>query len=141
MPVTMRRESDIRSHNRSGRGRRARDRLLSGEPAAATELLGPGQASSELDNLLMFVADDLRESTLSLSGIEAHLVAVQRLLRAGELEPGEVDEAVGADLDGRLDALADSLGSLQRRLQRLRAVAREAAPAPVLARLDLTSER
>lgn len=126
----MRRESDIRSHNRSDRGRRARDRLLAGEPDP--ELLG--QVSSELDNLLMFVADDLRESALSLAGIEAHLVAVQRLLGEGALEPAEVDAAVGVDLDGRLDALADSLQSLQRRLQRLRAACGSSPPA-VIARL------
>jgi hypothetical protein len=126
----MRRESDIRSHNRSGRGRRARDRLAAGEPDS--ELYG--QVSSELDNLLMFVADDLRESTLSLAGIEAHLVAVHRLLGEGALEPGEVDAAVGVDLDGRLDALADSLQSLQRRLQRLRAACGTPQPA-VIARL------
>jgi len=110
----MRRHSDSNDGRRTGRGRRARDRLLKGEaPQAAT-------TSSELSNLLYFVGDDLRESAMAVGGIESFLVKVEALLA----DPKMTAEAIAglgryADIAQRVDDLGDVLDSLCRSLFRL----------------------
>ena len=114
--MTVRRESDIRSGPRTGAGRRARDRLLTGTPPATA---GP-RPDSDLEHLLLFVGDDLRESALAVGGIEAFLVQVRGVLEngdAGELAP----LADSSDLDDRLAALDTALTALRRSLRRVSA--------------------
>ena len=115
----MRRLSDIRSGSRTGCGRRARDRLLSGEPVAAPAL---DPRNSELDNLLLFVADDLREPALAVGGIEAFLVEVEDLLGRSDLGTEHLSELLGAhDVEHRVAEMDDALASLLRSLRRVRA--------------------
>lgn len=111
----MRRHSDTNDGRRTGRGRRARDRLLTGEPPCAVT------QSSELSNLLFFVGDDLREAALAVGGIEAFLVKVEELLGGGQLSAravGELERYV--EVNQRVEHLGDALDSLCRSLYRLR---------------------
>jgi hypothetical protein len=110
----MRRSSDIGPGNRSGRGRRARDRLLrdeNPEPAATT---------SEVANRVLLSGDDLREAALALSGIEAFLCAADRVLD-GAPAPADIEKLLaGADIGDRLADLDAALGSLVQGLSHLR---------------------
>jgi hypothetical protein len=119
----MRRESDIRSNGRSGRGRRARDRLLGDDPPGGeADLLA--DPDSELCNLLLLSGDDLREAALAVGGIEQYLVAVHGAL-ADERGCGARTAALleRDDLDERLGALEEALVALRRRLHRIRVAA------------------
>lgn len=111
----MRRESDTKPRERTGRGRRARDRLLSGEPTDAG-----ADAGSELEHLRFFVADDLREAALALGGIERFLVEVEGAVTAGPSTEELLDVLAGTDLEDRLDELSNALCGLARSLDRLR---------------------
>lgn len=107
----MRRASDHSEGERTGAGRRARDRMLSGQtlPGAAI------RSRHELRNLILFLADDLRESALAVGGIEEFLVRAQRLLEKPDLTPDEL--ATVADdrqVVERFDLLSDALSSLRR---------------------------
>jgi len=114
----MRRQSDIRDQTRTGQGRRARDRLLVGEvppvPDAAARL-----SPSEIENLLLFVSDDLRESALAVSGIEAFLVRAQRLLESRAASAEDIAELLQTDLEDRVQSLDDALGALRRSMTEL----------------------
>jgi|GEM_PF-2777233 len=111
----MRRYSDTNDGGRTGRGRRARDRLLRGEPPQASA------SSSELSNLLYFVGDDLREAAMAVGGIEAFLVAVEELLADPAVSAAAVGELDSyAQVNERIERLGDSMDSLCRSLYRLR---------------------
>ena len=113
----MRRSSDIRAENRTGRGRRARDRLMRDEAPAAIGIA----ASAEVQNRLLLSGDDLREAAVALAGIEAFLCAADALLD-GEPAPVDVEQLLaGADLGDRLQDLDAALGSLVQGLAHLRA--------------------
>ena len=112
----MRRSSDIRTGNRTGRGRRARDRLLRDEAPAAAGIA----PSAEVQNRLLLSGDDLREAAVALAGIEAFLCAADALLD-GEPAPSDVEQLLsGADLGDRLHDLDAALGSLVQGLRHLR---------------------
>jgi hypothetical protein len=112
----MRRESDSKPRERTGRGRRARDRLLTGEPGEAA-----GEAaSSDAEHLRLFVADDLREAALALGGIERFLVEVEGAVVTGPSTEELLDVLAGTDLEDRLDELSNALCGLARSLDRLR---------------------
>ncbi len=119
----MRRSSDIEPGRRSGRGRRARDRLLSGEPpTGAAEPAQP--TATDLEHILYFVGDDLREAALAVGGIERFLLAVEEAVRAGG-DPEALEGLLGeADVDGRIADLDGALAALVGSLARL-AAARE----------------
>jgi hypothetical protein len=107
----MRRASDHSEGERTGAGRRARDRILSGETLPSPVIRG----RHELENLLLFLADDLRECALAVGGIEAFLLRAQRVLEKRDLEPTELREIVDDRLVvERFELLADALGSLRR---------------------------
>ena len=74
-----------------------------------------------MDNLYLFVGDDIRESALSLSAIEAYLVEVQSMLKDPAVHSAALDPLMNDRLADSLDDLDSSLGSLVRRLGRLRA--------------------
>lgn len=107
----MRRASDHSEGERTGHGRRARDRILSGQTLPAPAI----RARHELQNLILFLADDLRESMLAVGGIEAFLVRAQQVLENRDLTPAEL-AAVADDRQvmERFDLLADALASLRR---------------------------
>jgi hypothetical protein len=107
----MRRESDRREGNRTGLGRRARDRILSGETLPSPILA----RRAELANLILFLGDDLRESALAMGGIEAFLLRAQRLLEKPDLTPAELEALVDDDeVVERIDLLWDALSSLRK---------------------------
>jgi hypothetical protein len=107
----MRRTSDSREGDRTGSGRRARDRILAGQtfPSAAI------RARRELRNLILFLADDLRESALAVGGIESFLLRAQRALENPDLTADEL-RAVADDRQvlERFELLSDALVSLRR---------------------------
>lgn len=112
----MRRESDRRHGERTGLGRRARDRILSGQPALSPAIRG----RYELANLILFLGDDLRESALALSGIESFLLEAQRLLEAPDLTAERLRALVeDPDLAARIDLLWDALSSLRRSMNQI----------------------
>jgi hypothetical protein len=111
----MRRESDTSGRRRTGRGRRARDRLLTGDSPCTPP------PSTELDNLYLFVGDDIRESALSLGAIESYLLEVQSMLADPEVRRAALDPLLDERLADSLEELDSSLASLVRRLSRLRA--------------------
>ena len=111
MLAGMRRESDRGQGERTGVGRRARDRLLAGATTPSPSLRG----RAELQNMILFLADDLRESALAMGGIEAFVMKAQKVLENPELSiddvRGQVDDQ---DVLERLDLLWDALGSLRK---------------------------
>ena len=114
----MRRKSDTHGDSRTGRGRRSRDRLLTGEPPIS-EGLAPAAASSELGNQLFMLGDDVREAALCLAGIESFLVDVQSLLATDGLRQRDLAELLHRDDTAtRLDELEDALAGLRRSLHR-----------------------
>ncbi len=107
----MRRESDRREGTRTGYGRRARDRILSGETLPSPVL----SRRHELSNLILFLGDDLRESALAMGGIEAFLLRAQQLLEKPDLTPDELKGLVDDDeVVERIDLLWDALSSLRK---------------------------
>lgn len=114
----MRRQSDICDQPRTGQGRRARDRLLGGG-LQATPAAAAGLSPSERENLLLFVADDLRESALAVGGIEAFLLRAQRLLESEGARPEDFAALLELDLEDRVQSLDDALSALRRSMTEL----------------------
>ena len=114
----MRRQSDIADRPRTGQGRRARDRLLGGEIPAPPRGAG-GRERAELENLLLFASDDLRESALAVGGIEAFLVRARHLLDNVDDSADEIAELLQTDLEERVQALDDALSALRRSMNAL----------------------
>jgi hypothetical protein len=107
----MRRDSDRRNGERTGVGRRARDRILAGSTAPSRALT----ARRELENLVLFLGDDLRESAMAVGGIEAFLLRAQQILEKPELTPEELRALVEDDaVVERMDLLWDALSSLRK---------------------------
>jgi hypothetical protein len=107
----MRRESDRREGTRTGHGRRARDRILTGETLTSPVLT----RRHELANMILFLGDDLRESALAVGGIEAFLLRARQLLEKPDLTPDELRRLVDDDeVVERMDLLWDSLSSLRK---------------------------
>jgi hypothetical protein len=112
----MRRASDRKEGERTGLGRRARDRVI----AAASPQSPVIRGRAELANLILFLGDDLRESALAVGGIEAFLVKAQRALERPELVPDELAALVDdRDVLERFELLADALGSLRRSMKQI----------------------
>jgi hypothetical protein len=110
--------SDSRPDARTGQGRRARDRLLRGDPSGSPAF---EERSSHLDNLLHFVGDDLREAALSVAGVEAYLLRVQEALALPVVAHGDLETLVtDCDLEERIADLDGALASLVGSLNRLR---------------------
>jgi hypothetical protein len=109
--VLMRRTSDHTEGERTGTGRRARDRILAGDTLPGPAIRG----RVDLQNLILFLGDDLRECALAVGGIEAFLVRAQRVLEKPDLTPAELRAIVDDRLVvERFELLADALGSLRR---------------------------
>lgn len=93
--------------------RRLKDRLVEREGTqnpALTERYA-------LQNQLLLIDDDLRESALSLSAVEQFLHDALGLLENESVTAADVAHLVGnGDTLDRMDALAETLTSLRRRL-------------------------
>jgi hypothetical protein len=99
----------------SGRApaRRLRDRLVAREGTANPVLA----ARYELQNLLLLLDDDLRETALALGSIEGFLAAALELIERADVTAEELARLAGdADILERLDTLGDALASLRRRM-------------------------
>lgn len=96
------------------RRRRLRDRLVDREGTENHRLA----AEPRLTNHLMLVDDELRETALALTGIEAYLAQALLVLEREDLRPGDL-EALAADLEveARVVELDETLASLKRRLR------------------------
>ncbi|HJZ86627.1 MAG TPA: hypothetical protein VKN99_15725 [Polyangia bacterium] len=93
-------------------GRRLRDRLVAREGTANPTLL-----RYELQNLLLFVDDDLRETALALGGIESFLTHALAVLEKEDVVPDELAAlACDANVLDRLDYLGETLSNLRRRM-------------------------
>ncbi len=107
----MRRASDRKEGERTGAGRRARDYILAGRTDPSPAL----RARHELENLLLFLSDDLREAALAVGGIESFLFRARSLLEQSEPSPDELRRLVeDREVVERFDLLSDALGSLRR---------------------------
>ena len=103
----------------SGRRARARDRLMD----RATRSYPPNAALlgvDDLETMLLFVDDDLRETGLAMCRIEDYLVRTLGLLEQPQLRRAEV-QAIAGDQDvlEHLDQLNETVESLRRRLAKL----------------------
>jgi len=75
---------------------------------------------SELTNLVLFLADDLRESALAVGGIESFLVRAQKLLEDPGLSADDLRAVVDdPTLAERCELLADALDSLRKSMRRI----------------------
>jgi hypothetical protein len=105
----------------SGRRARARDRLMDRANTPYT----PNPALSRVkavENLLLFIDDDLRETALSMERIERYLVSTLDMLEGDNLERAQVQAlATDEDVLDQLDALNENLENLRRRVARLAA--------------------
>ena len=112
---------DASERRASGRRARARDRLMD----RATLSYSPNNALRGVDNignLMLFVDDDLRETALAITRIEAYLTRTLSALESPDLRRQDL-QALAADADvlDHLDGLNETLESLRRRLAKLAA--------------------
>jgi len=114
----MRRQSDRGNGERTGVGRRARDRLLAGATQTSPTLTD----RRELDNLVLFLSDDLGGGALAMGGIEAFVLRAQQVLENPELTAEDLRALVeDAGVAERLDLLGDALASLKRSMGQIHA--------------------
>jgi len=113
--------ADAADRRRSGRRARARDRLLDRgtQPTTIADAL---HRVRDIENLLLFVDDDIRETALAMTRIEDYLTHTMHTLD----QPGLRREHVLALAGDRhvldhLDRLSETLESLRRRLAKLSA--------------------
>jgi ubiquinone biosynthesis protein UbiJ len=78
--------------------------------------------AENVENLVLFIDDDLRETAMSIQRIESYLVDTLSLLEQEEVSRAEVSAHVGDQkiLD-HVDQLNETLESLRRRMARLAA--------------------
>ena len=104
---------------RSGRRRRASDRIFDRASSSypQTEALSKVR---NLENLILFIDDDLRETALGLRHIEDYLIQTVGLLECKRLTRAQV-HALAADdrVLEHVDTMVETLESLRRRLSRL----------------------
>lgn len=103
----------------SGARKRARDRLMDRAVRDYPESKALAKVQS-VQNLLLFIDDDLRETGLALQSIEHYLIRTLDLLEAPAIAREQV-HAIASDtivLD-HIDMLTETLENLRRRLSRL----------------------
>ena len=103
----------------SGRRARARDRLMD----RANTSYSPHPSLTHIrhvENLLLFIDDDLRETALSMERIERYLVSTLDILEGETLLRQRVERlASDPEVLDQMDALNANLESLRRRMARL----------------------
>jgi hypothetical protein len=114
-------EAEVADRRGSGRRARARDRLMD----RASQPYAPSMALAQVkqvENLLLFIDDDLRETALSMERIERYLLSTLDMLEGDVLVRAEV-EALATDEEvlEQIDQLNENLESLRRRVARLAA--------------------
>jgi hypothetical protein len=107
--------------NRRGSGRRARSRDRLMDRASQPYTPNPELAKiRHVENLMMFIDDDLRETALSMERIERYLISTLDMLEGDHLVRAEVHTlATDTDVLDQIDLLNESLESLRRRVARL----------------------
>jgi hypothetical protein len=77
---------------------------------------------AELQNMILFLADDLRESALAMGGIEAFVMRAQRVLEKPELSTQDLRALVeDQEVLERMDLLWDALNSLRKSMSLIHA--------------------
>src|SRR5688500_8422315 len=117
VPVAM--EVEEQERRRSGRRARALDRVMD----RATHEYAPNSALAavkDIENLILFVDDDLRETGLALQRIEGYLTRTLQTLESPDVRRVEVLElATEQQVLAHVDLLCETLEQLRRRLARL----------------------
>src|SRR5579883_2807975 len=107
---------DRRSVRRSDSGRRVRDQLAD-HAGTQNRILTD---KHELQNLLLFVDDDLRQTARAVESIEGFLVSALNLLEREDLTRDDLVELAENDqVFAELDELSDMLGSLRSKMLRI----------------------
>jgi hypothetical protein len=118
-PVQVSRTDDGADRRQSGGRARARDRLMdrATRTYAVSETLSHARG---VENLVLFIDDDLRETGLALGSVETYLVGILKLLEAPKMTREEV-HALAADTQvlDHVDMLVETLETLRRRLAKL----------------------
>ncbi len=109
------------NRRQSGGRARARDRLMD----RATRSYPVSESLSHargVENLVLFIDDDLRETGLALGSVETYLVEILKLLESPRMSREEV-HALAADTQvlDHVDMLTETLETLRRRLAKLAA--------------------
>lgn len=103
----------------SGRRARARDRLMD----RANQDYPPNPALANLrdvENLLLFIDDDLRETALAMERIEKYLLSTLGVLDGTSLDRDDIYSlATDPSVLEQVDLLNETLESLRRRMARL----------------------
>ena len=98
-----------------GQGRRLRDRLAEREGTR-----NPRLRRYELQDLVLFLDDDLRETALAIGGIESFLGEALALLEREDVARGQIAALAGDQaVADRLELLEKTMTSLRRRMARL----------------------
>ena len=118
-PAQVSRTDEGANRRQSGGRARARDRLMD----RATRTYPVSETLSHargVENLVLFIDDDLRETGLALGSVETYLVEVLKLLEAPKMTREEV-HALAADTQvlDHVDMLVETLETLRRRLAKL----------------------
>jgi hypothetical protein len=110
-------EADDR--RRSGGRGRARDRLMD-RATRSYPVAAPLARVDDVENLLLFIDDDLRETALAMARIEEFLVRTLGLLEQSTLHREVVhDLASDTTVLDQLDLLNETVESLRRRMAKL----------------------
>ena len=87
-----------------------------------TEPLGRLGGVRGVENLMLFIDDDLRETAMALGNVENYLVEILKLLEAPSIAREEVHAlAANTQVLDHVDMLAETLETLRRRLAKLSA--------------------
>ncbi len=109
------------NRRQSGGRARARDRLMDRATRSypVSETLSHARG---VENLVLFIDDDLRETGLALGSVENYLVGILKLLESPRMSREEV-HALAADTQvlDHVDMLTETLETLRRRLAKLAA--------------------
>jgi hypothetical protein len=111
--------SDGDERRGSGMRNRRSDRLMDRATREYTRSEGLKKAK-DVENLLLFIDDDMRETALAISRIESFLHSTLRLLEAPKLTREQVHSlANDREVLDHVDMLNETLESLRRRMARL----------------------
>ena len=104
---------------RSGGRARARDRLMD-RATRSYPVSEPLSRARGVENLVLFIDDDLRETGMALGNVENYLVGILKLLEAPTMSREEV-HALAADTQvlDHVDMMVETLETLRRRLAKL----------------------
>jgi hypothetical protein len=103
----------------SGRRNRRTDRIYDrgSLPQAAPAGL---ERARQVENLLLFIDDDMRETALAIRRIERFLLSTLDLLEAPEVTRGDAHKlATDTSVLDHVDALGETVESLRRRIAKL----------------------